>query len=114
MTGPGDYRILRHRPELDESEPLVYVDYTDTPATSYTDTGVEPGVLYVYSVQAVINFLGDLGVASDPVEIRTPGQRVEQSEEQDTEEQVSDFDAGDGQRVLAAARIRVGERGRRG
>ena len=41
-------------------------------ATTYTDTGVEPGVLYVYRVQAVINFFGELGEASDPVEIRTP------------------------------------------
>ena len=80
-TGPGDYRILRHRPELGEPDTLVYVDFTYTPATSYTDTGVEPGVLYVYRVQAVINFLGDLGESSDPVEIRTPGQREEQQTE---------------------------------
>ena len=46
------------------------MDFTNTPATSYTDTGVEPGVLYVYRVQAVVNFFGDLGEASDPVVVR--------------------------------------------
>ena len=66
----SDYRILRHRPELGEAEPLVYVDYTETRDTSYTDTEVEPGVLYVYRVKAVVNFLGDVGEASWPVEIR--------------------------------------------
>ena len=66
----SDYRILRHRPELGEADPLVLVAYTETPDTTYTDTGVEPGVLYVYLVKAVVNFLGDLGEASDPVEIR--------------------------------------------
>ena len=35
-----DYRILRHRPEEGEPEPLVYVDYTGSKATSYTDTAV--------------------------------------------------------------------------
>ena len=40
-----DYQILRHRPELGETEPLVYVD-TGTDETTYTDTDVEPGVLY--------------------------------------------------------------------
>ena len=66
----SDYRILRHRPELGETEPLVYVEWTYTPDTTYTDGDVEPGVLYVYHVKAVVNFLGDLGEASDPVEIR--------------------------------------------
>ena len=65
----SDYRILRHRPELGETEPLVYVEWTYTPDTTYTDTDVELGVLYVYTVQAV-NFLGDLSEASYPVEIR--------------------------------------------
>ena len=117
-----DYRIMRHRPELGEPDPLMYVD-TYSSATTYTDTAVEPGVLYVYRVHAVIDFFGELSEASDPVEIRTPGQPQEQqtneqteeeeSEEQQTEEQVYDFDAGDGQRVLAGARIRVGDRGRK-
>ena len=66
----SDYRILRHRPEQGEAEPLVYVDYTETRDTSYTDTEVEPGVLYVYRVKAVVNFFGDVGEASWPVEIR--------------------------------------------
>ena len=75
------YRILRHRPELGEPEPLVYVDFTDTSATSsYTDTGVEPGVMYVYRVQALINFFGDLGEASDPVVVRMPAGETSQQE----------------------------------
>ena len=66
------YRIMRNRPELGESEPLVYVRYTeDGGGTTYTDTGVEPGVLYVYRVKGV-NFLGLTREASEPVEIRTP------------------------------------------
>ena len=65
----SDYRILRNRPELGEAEPLVYVAYTDTTDVTYTDTDVEPGVLYVYSVTA-LDFLGDAGEASWPVEIR--------------------------------------------
>ena len=70
--GADDYRIMRHRPELGEPDPLVYVDFTSTSDTTFVDTGVEPGVLYVYLVKAVINFFGDLGEASDPVEIRMP------------------------------------------
>ena len=66
------YRILRHRPEEGESELLVYVDYTLSRATSYTDTAVEPGTLYVYSVQAA-DFLGYVGEASDPASVRVPG-----------------------------------------
>ena len=65
------YRILRHRPEEGEPEPLVYVDYTLSGATNYTDTAVEPGVRYVYSVQSV-DFFGDLGEASEPVSVRVP------------------------------------------
>ena len=58
-----NYRILRHRPEEGEPEPLVYVEYTNSRATSFTDTAVEPGVLYVYRVQAADAF-GYLGEAS--------------------------------------------------
>ena len=65
------YRIMRNRPELGESEPLVYVRYTESGGPTYTDTGVEPGVLYVYRVKGV-NFLGLTREASEPVEIRTP------------------------------------------
>ena len=65
-----DYRIMRHRPELGEAEPLVYVAYTSTKDTIFTDRDVEAGVLYVYRVQAVVNFFGDVGDASDPVEVR--------------------------------------------
>ena len=65
-----DYQILRHRPELGETEPLVYVD-TGTDETTYTDTDVEPGVLYVYRVKAA-NFFTRLSKASEPTEIRTP------------------------------------------
>ena len=66
-----DYQILRNRPELGEAEPLVYVTYTETEETTYTDTDVEPGVLYVYRVKAVADVFGRLGEASEPVEIRT-------------------------------------------
>ena len=45
-----DYQVLRHRPELDEPEPLVHVNTRST-ETTYTDTDVEPGVLYVYQVK---------------------------------------------------------------
>ena len=65
------YQILRNRPELGEAEPQVYVEYTETDETSYTDTDVEPGVMYAYRVKAA-DFFGRLGEASDPVEIRTP------------------------------------------
>ena len=65
-----DYQILRNRPELGETEPLVYVD-TGIDETTYTDTDVEPGVLYVYRVKAA-NFFTRLSKASEPVEIRTP------------------------------------------
>ena len=63
-----DYQILRNRPELGETGPLVYVD-TGNDETTYTDTDVEPGVLYVYRVKAA-SFR--VGKASEPVEIRTP------------------------------------------
>ena len=64
------YRIMRNRPELGEAEPLVHVRYTEGGPT-YTDTDVEPGVLYVYRVRGV-DFLGLPHDASEPVEIRTP------------------------------------------
>ena len=63
-----DYQILRNRPELGETEPLVYVD-TGNDETTYTDMDVEPGVLYVYRVKAASFWVGK---ASEPVEIRTP------------------------------------------
>ena len=66
-----DYQILRNRPELGEAKPLVHVEYTETDETTYTDTDVEPGVLYVYRVKAVVDVFGRLGEASEPVEIRT-------------------------------------------
>ena len=65
------YRVLRHRPEEGETEPLVYVDYTLSKATSYTDTAVEPWTLYAYSVQAA-DFFGFVGEASDPTSVRVP------------------------------------------
>ena len=66
----SSYHILRHRPEQGEAEPLVYVDQTPNKDTSYTDTDVEAGVLYVYRVKAIVNWMGDLGDASDAAEIR--------------------------------------------
>ena len=66
----SSYHILRHRPEQGEAEPLVYVDQTPNKDTSYTDTDVEAGVLYVYRVKAIVNWMGDLGDASDAAQIR--------------------------------------------
>ena len=65
-----DYQVLRNRPELGETEPIVYVD-TGTAETTYTDADVEPGVLYVYRVKAT-NFFARISKASEPVEIWTP------------------------------------------
>ena len=65
------YRILRHRPEEGEPDPLVYVDYTLDRATRYVDTEVEPGTLYTYSVKAA-DFFGLLGPSSDPASVRVP------------------------------------------
>ena len=66
------YRIMRNRPELGETEPLVHVRYTEAVGPTYTDTDVEPGVLYVYRVKGV-DFLGYAHEASEPVEVRTEG-----------------------------------------
>ena len=63
------YRILRHRPELGESEPLVHVEFTDNASRNYTDTAVDSGVLYVYRVQAA-DYLGETGPASEPAPVR--------------------------------------------
>ena len=75
----SSYHILRHRPEQGEAEPLVYVDQTPNKDTSYTDTEVEPGVLYVYRVKAIVNWMGDLGEASDAAQIRAPATAQEQT-----------------------------------
>ena len=64
------FQVLRNRPELDESEPLVHVRFVQTGTNTYTDTDVEPGVLYMYQVKGVDPF-GYPGEASRPVEIRT-------------------------------------------
>ena len=65
-----DYRILREAPELGENAPVVSTD-TGNSATSYTDSDVEPGVLYRYRVQAA-NYWNQLSPASEAVEIRMP------------------------------------------
>ena len=65
-----DYQILRNRPELGENKPVVYVN-TGITATTYTDTDLEPGALYVYRVKAA-NFFNRLTLPSESVEIRTP------------------------------------------
>ena len=65
------YRILRHRPELREPEPLVHVPFTGNASTTFTDTAVEPGVLYVYQVKAA-DYLGETGPASKPAYVRLP------------------------------------------
>ena len=69
--GP-DYHILRHRPEEGEPKPLIYVDFTETDATTFTDTDVDPGVLYVYQVRATIDAFSSLGEPSNPIEVRMP------------------------------------------
>ena len=48
------------------------MDFTGTDATTFTDTDVEPGVLYVYQVRATIDMFATLGEASDPIEARVP------------------------------------------
>ena len=68
----GIYQILRHRPELGETGPIIYVQYAFADDRTYTDSAVEPGVLYVYAVKAVKDPFGYLGPASDPVEVRVP------------------------------------------
>ena len=75
----SSYHILRHRPEQGEAEPLVYVDQTPNKDTSYTDTDVEAGVLYVYRVKAIVNWMGDLGDASDAAQIRVQATAQEQT-----------------------------------
>ncbi len=37
------FQVLRNRPELGETEPLVHVRYTEEVGLTYTDTDVEPG-----------------------------------------------------------------------
>ena len=64
------FQILRNRPELGEADPQVHVRYFQDGGNSYTDTDVEPGVLYVYRVKGVDPF-GYTGEASAPIEIRT-------------------------------------------
>ena len=78
--GP-DYHILRHRPEEGEPDPLVYVDFTGTDATTFTDTDVEPGVLYVYQVRATIDLFATLGEPSDPIEARVPERETSDTEQ---------------------------------
>ncbi len=63
------FQILRNRPELGETEPLVLVKYLQAPGNTYSDTDVAAGVLYVYRVKGVDPF-GYTGEASQPVEIR--------------------------------------------
>ena len=70
-TDPSDYRILRHRPEAEETEPVVYVSSTGNTATSFTDTAAEPEALYVYRVQAS-DLNAQWGEVLEPVSIRVP------------------------------------------
>ena len=74
VDGPDHnaYQILRHRPELGEPEPLVYMDRVQSTAPTFTDTDVEPGVLYVYRVKAVVDWFGHLSESSGPAEVRIP------------------------------------------
>ena len=74
VRGGGSYRILRHRPELNETEPRVLVEWHTSSAPTFTDSAVEAGVLYVYAVKAATDGVGGLGPASEPVEVRMPGE----------------------------------------
>ena len=47
------YRILRRRPTLGEGTLLVYVEDTESTATTYTDTDVTAGVRHTYRVKAI-------------------------------------------------------------
>ena len=73
VPNAGMYRILRHRPELGEPDPLVHVEFTLDASTEYTDRSVEPGVLYVYRVQN-IDLFGYAGDPSVPASVRVPDQ----------------------------------------
>ena len=75
------YVILRHRPELGEANLRVYAEYVSITDRTFTDDAVEPGVLYVYAVKAVKDFLGFLGPASDPLEVRMPSGETEEAPE---------------------------------
>ncbi len=65
------YYILRSRPELGETLPRVRRRHLAGGQTTYTDTDVEPDVLYEYRVRGVDVF-GEPRDASEPVTIRTP------------------------------------------
>ena len=94
VNGPDHdaYQILRHRPEQGESEPLVHVARLESADPTYTDTEVEPGVLYVYRVKAVVSIFGNLGEASGPAEVRVPAGEDE-----------ANADAPDGEQTNSAA-----------
>ena len=64
-----DYQILRNRPELGETEPTVLAD-TGTSETTYTDTDVEPGVLYEYRVRAANYFNRLRAYPNNPAALR--------------------------------------------
>ena len=76
--------VLRHRPELGETEPQVHGSYVVAERVDggrrYVDRDVEPGVLYVYAVQAVKDFFGYLTEASASVEVRMPAAQEEVQE----------------------------------
>ena len=63
------FRILRHRPELNEPESTIYVEFTGDRSKTFTDTSLEPGVLYVYRVQAV-DYFGETSEPSEPASAR--------------------------------------------
>ena len=78
------YVILRGRPELGEAELRVYAEYVTLTGRTFTDSEVEPGVLYVYAVKAVKDLGGFLGPASDPVEVRMPASESGEAVETNT------------------------------
>ena len=67
----NSYYILRSRPEVGETAPLVRLTHVTRGQTTYTDTNTEPGVLYAYRVRGA-NPFGEPRDASEPVAIRTP------------------------------------------
>ncbi len=66
---PSGYMILRRAPGLGERNLRTLTDDTGSAATTYTDTGVQPGVKYIYRVKAR-NSAGQ-GRPSRPAQITT-------------------------------------------
>ena len=66
---PSGYMILRRAPGLGQRDLRTLTEDTGSAATTHTDTGVQPGVKYIYSVKAR-NSAGQ-GAPSRPAQITT-------------------------------------------